>query len=147
MANISSNSDMVLGRQISVHSEKEGFPELTDIDIAIVGIADARGAGREDCSQELYYIRKELYRLYVGNWKKRIADLGDVKPGATVQDTFFVVANTVEYLLKNNIIPIILGGSQDITYANYRAYDNLVQTVNLAAIDSRFDIGTSEHDL
>ena len=44
------------------------------------------------------------------------------------------------FLLKNNIIPVIIGGSQDLTYPLYRAYDDLEQNVNVVAIDSKFDL-------
>ena len=50
----------------------------------------------------------------------------------------------VSKLLKHKIIPIILGGSQDVTYALYRAYDDLEQMVNLVSIDSKFDFGKQD---
>ena len=50
-------------------------------------------------------------------------------------------------MVRQGVIPLIIGGSQDITYANYRGYDDLEQTVNLVSIDSRFDIGSSEEDI
>jgi hypothetical protein len=50
-------------------------------------------------------------------------------------------------LLKNNIIPIVIGGSQDLTYAVYRAYDSLEQMVNLVSVDSKFDFGSQESSL
>ena len=39
---------------------------------------------------------------------------------------------------------IILGGSQDITCANYLGYEKLEQTVNVVSIDDRLDISTDE---
>jgi formiminoglutamase len=53
----------------------------------------------------------------------------------------------LSYLIKNKIIPIIIGGSQDLTYANYRAYDMLEQTVNIVAVDNKFDLGSIEDEL
>ena len=53
----------------------------------------------------------------------------------------------VSFLLKKNIIPIVIGGSQDLTYSLYRAYDNLEQMVNLVAIDYKFDLGQQENSL
>ena len=44
-------------------------------------------------------------------------------------------------LKKKKIIPIVIGGSQDLTYPLYRAYDDLEQMVNLVSIDSKFDFG------
>lgn len=39
---------------------------------------------------------------------------------------------------------MILGGSQDLIYAQYRAYDKLDQMVNLVNIDSKFDLGDAD---
>ena len=49
-----------------------------------------------------------------------------------------------EALLKKDIIPILIGGSQDLVFGQYRAYDTLGAMVNLANIDSRFDLGDAE---
>ena len=46
-------------------------------------------------------------------------------------------------LFKKNIIPIILGGSQDLLYSIYRAYDSFQNTVNIVNVDSNFDLGES----
>ena len=75
--------------------------------------------------------------MFPGNWHTKIADLGNIQKGNSVTDTYFAVSNIVESLLKKKIIPVIIGGTQDITYANYRAYDNLEQTVNLVSVDSQ----------
>ena len=76
-----------------------------------------------------------------GNWEISIADLGDILAGNTTQDTYFALKKVVSSLIKKKIIPIVIGGSQDLTYALYRAYDDLEQMVNLVSIDSKFDFG------
>ncbi len=137
-----------LGRSIAVHTVKHGFPELQDVQIAVFGVLEDRNA--EDnmgCGENLDAIRTHLYQLFPGNWHTNIADLGDIQKGNTCEDTYFAVTTLVSYLLKNNIIPIVIGGSQDISYANYRAYDALEQSVNIVAVDSKFDIGTTEDAL
>src|SRR5699024_10118599 len=72
---------------------------------------------------------------------------GDILPGESVADTEFAVKDTLKYLLEQEIIPVILGGSQDLTYTQYRAYDGGENMVNLVNIDSRFDIGNSENEI
>ena len=42
-----------------------------------------------------------------------------------------------------NITPILIGGSQDLTYATYRAYDNIKPMINIINIDNSFDLGDS----
>ena len=39
---------------------------------------------------------------------------------------------------------IILGGSQDLTYANYLGYEKQEQIVNLVSIDNEIDISTND---
>ncbi len=61
-----------------------------------------------------------------------------------MEDTYFVVKEVVAELLEENIIPIIIGATQDITYPTYRAFDGIREMVNLVAVDSRFDFGADE---
>ena len=73
----------------------------------------------------------------------KIADLGDIINGDQIQDTYLSVTSIVSSLLKKNIIPVIIGGSQDITYANYRAYDKVKPMINIVNVDNSFDLGDS----
>ena len=147
-ANVVLQPSSVLGRNIQLHTVQDGFPDLTEVTIAILGVKDDRGAiDNSGSGKELHEIRKHLYQLFPGNWHTHIADLGNIEKGNTLDDTYFAVKSSVAFLLKRNILPIIIGGGQDLTYANYRAYDELEQTVNLVAVDSRFDLGTLEDEL
>jgi hypothetical protein len=85
-----------------------------------------------------------LYQLFPGNWVSSIADLGDIEQGETQEDTYYAVTKINTELIKKGIIPVIIGGSQDITYAMYRAYDKLDQMVNLVSVDYKFDFGKDE---
>ena len=148
VAHLLSQATSSLGHKINVHTSENGFPDLLGIDIAILGVKEGRGAVNNiGCGEKLNNIREKLYELFPGNWHTQIADLGNIENGATLEDTYFAVKSSVEYLLKNKIIPIIIGGSQDITYANYRGYDALEQTVNLVSVDSKFDLGSIDESI
>lgn len=137
-----------IGRNIQIHTSQNGFPDLDEVSIVILGVKEGRRAvNNNGCGEDLSSIRKKLYQLFPGNWHVKIADIGNITQGNSVNDTYFAVSETIEALLKKNIIPIIIGGSQDLTYANYRAYDKLEQTVNLVAVDSRFDLGSIDEEL
>lgn len=143
-----SQGSSVLGKNIQIHTEEQGFPDIFGLTIAVIGVKDGRGATNNfGCGEDLSSIRKSLYELFPGKWQIKIADLGNIQRGNTIEDTYFAVSTSVSYLLKKNIIPVIIGGGQDITYANYRAYDTLEQTVNLVSVDSRFDLGSAEDEL
>ena len=135
----------VLGKQIKIHSKEGSLPAMDKAGFALLGVLENRNdvdyIGTE---VDLDAFRKSLYALYPGNWNREIVDLGDIRKGDTVEDTYFAVRTVVEALLKNKIIPIILGGSQDGAYAQYRAYDNSGSMVNMVNVDSNFDLGDAE---
>lgn len=128
-----------LGSKVVFHTEID-FPDLKQIKLAIVGVVENRGRNLHE-PFDLIAIRKELFSLFPGNWETSIADLGNILPGDRIEDTYFALQKVTSSLIKNKIIPIIIGGSQDLTYSMYRAFDELEQMVNLVSIDSKFDFG------
>ena len=137
-------SSQHLGSKVAFHTDKE-FPDIDKVKIAIIGVLENRGAvNYVDDEVNLDAVRKELYSLFPGNWQSSIADLGDIIPGNSLEDTFFALQKVAAKLIRKGIIPIVIGGSQDLTYPLYRAYDNQEQMVNLVSIDSKFDFGKQE---
>jgi arginase family enzyme len=132
-----------LGKKALFHTAGN-FPDLDTVSIAIIGVLDNRGQNDGKDHVHLNYVRKEFYSLYPGNWDKVIADLGTIPAGETQQDTYFALKSIVAELVKNKILPVVIGGSQDLAYAMYRAYDKLEQMVNFVAVDSRFDFGAED---
>ena len=135
-------SNQALGRKFKIHSNQNGMPDIDDAQIAIIGVHENRNDVNY-IGSELSFdaIRMALYGLFLGNWHTTIADLGDILPGESVEDTYFALKTSIEVLVEKNIIPIIIGGSQDLTYINYRAYDNLLPMVNIVNVDTNFDLG------
>jgi len=126
-------------------NDENGFPSLDDVQIAIIGVKDERGAiNNKGCSESPDEVRREFYNLYYHNKPLRIVDLGNIEAGATKEDTYYAVSEVIQELLKKNIFVITVGGGQDLTYANYLAYEKLEQTVNLSIIDNQFNIGETE---
>lgn len=141
-------SPSLLGNQIRAYIEGEDFPNLEQVQIAIFGVVENRkDVKAPHASFDFTAIRKEFYQLHAGNWDIQIADLGNIMSGDSVEDTYFAVKSVVFELLKQNVIPIILGGSQDLAYAQYRAYDDYGSMVNYVNVDSRFDLGNTEKSI
>jgi len=135
-------AQQALGKKIKVHSRQNGIPDLEGVQIAIIGVQENRNDVNY-IGAEINFdsIRKTLYTLFPGNWHTTIADLGDIEPGETIEDTYFAIRTAITVLVEENIIPIILGGGQDLTYANYRAYDSILPMVNILSVDANFDLG------
>ncbi len=131
------------GDNVMIHSKKE-FPSLKEIDIAIIGVGEDRNAiNNKGCKSAPNSIREKLYDLFPPSSQMKVADLGNLIIGNSVEDTYFILTEILADLLKKQIVPIILGGSQDLTFANYKAYEKIGQIINLFSVDSKFDIGHS----
>jgi len=137
---IDSLSSQELGSKVVFHT-KYNFPDINKIDIAIIGVLEDRRNINIVNAVNLSSVRKKIYGMFPGNWNASIADLGDILSGNSVEDTYFALKKVTSALIKNKVIPIVIGGSQDLTYAMYRAYDDLEQMVNLVSVDNKFDFG------
>ena len=140
--------NQTFGQSIEIYSDPNNFPNLDNKKIAIVAVAEDRAAvGNAGSGNNLDNVRLELYKLYPGNWPLNLVDLGTIPAGNSLDDTYFALKQLLSYLIKREIIPVIIGGGQDLTYSNYRAYDTLEQTVNLVCVDNRFDLGAIDDEL
>tara|TARA_B110000037_G_scaffold217179_1_gene277648 strand:+ start:2329 stop:3486 length:1158 start_codon:yes stop_codon:yes gene_type:complete len=133
----------VIGQTLRIHTTALE-PDLEGVKMAIIGVLESRNSV-DYIGEDFQFleIRKAFYNLFPGNWTHEIADLGDIQKGESVEDTYFALIQVVSSLIKANIIPIIIGGSQDLTYANYRAYDKISSMINVVNIDKSFDLGDS----
>jgi arginase family enzyme len=126
-------------------TSQEQEPDLSNIDIAVLGVPESRYSNNnEGCSVAPDEIRKEFYKLF--RWKNDVAilDLGNLIIGKNVEDTYTILSDILAYLLEQKVVPVILGGSNDLVFANYQAYAKLEKVVNIASVDSKFDLGNEK---
>ena len=141
-------ADDSLGQHIKFFRHPDADLKSSGIQIALLGVNETRGAEEyyestngADLFREAFYALKKHQRAC------GIADLGNLRPGKTKEDTYFGLASIIEELLRQEIIPVIIGGSQDLTFAHYMAYKQMKKVINMAAVDSRFDLGRPEDEL
>ncbi|MBO4752830.1 MAG: formimidoylglutamase [Bacteroidales bacterium] len=126
----------------SIYVEEGNFPSLENASLCIVGIPD--DSSLTDDADE---VRRFFYALAKPNENMHIVDLGNLVPGDTAEDTRFAITEVLFKLLDRNITVIILGGSQEIAFSNYKAYEVLGRVINIASIDSMFDLGSDTKPL
>ena len=131
-------SNQSLGKKVVFHTQTD-FPILEGVSIAIFTVNEHRGNDKDNEDYSFEVFRKKFYGMFPGNWNTSIVDLGTIEAGASIEDTYFVVKSLMTELIKKQIIPVVIGGTQDLTYPMYRAYDNLDQMVNLVSVDNQFD--------
>jgi arginase family enzyme len=133
------------GDLITIYQEEGKFPALDEVDIAIVGVEEARAAlNNKPCDQAPNAVRKYLYELFPNNPNIRIVDMGNIKKGFELPDTYVALSAVISELLQRKIIPVVIGGSHDLAYANYLAYENIEKIINIVDVDAIFDIGETE---
>ncbi len=133
---------------LQIHTPENGIPSLNGMSLALLGVPESRNSLRnKGCEKGPDEIRRYLYRLYPPQPSLPIADLGNIKQGHTPEDTYTALAEVVAELLGKDIIPIILGGSQELTYATYLGYEKAGININLLSVDSCFDLGETPHDM
>lgn len=137
-----------LGRAVRKYTVSEQFPSVQDADVALIGLSESRG-GKSDgtlSEQDIYRcngadaVRRELYNLYPAPSLGKIVDLGNLRCGKRTEDTFFALTEAISCLLGQNTAVVLLGGTQDLTYAAYKAYAGMHRMANILSIDSRLNL-------
>jgi formiminoglutamase len=125
----------------NIHAFTEKMPDYRGAHIALFGIKEDRGTysnkGTASAPDE---IRKKLYHLKKGTGGYRIVDLGNLNIGHDLSESYVRVSEVCRMLLEHNVLPIILGGSHDIDYGQYCAYETMDKLVSLLNIDAFLDL-------
>jgi len=115
--------------------------------LALVFVDEYRNSKIESHQDSFSYILDKFNQLEAGDWQMPIYCLGKINPGKNPSDTFIALKEVVAELVKNGIIPIVIGGSQDLTFGMYQGYEKLEQTVNLMTVDAEFDLGDPDDEI
>jgi len=141
-----SNQENSLGQSV-ICFDKGGFPEIKSGAIVLFDIPEYRNS-EISFSETKYSFRNSFYNLFKGeNWSRQIYDLGTVMPGEKIEDTYFALAQIVSELVKHDVIPVLVGGSQDLTLPCYRGFESLERMINICALDNQLDIGDPNTDV
>ena len=138
----------VMGNAAKKFLDPEKFPDHSECQIALIGVPEDRGSVMNDgCGNAPDIIREKFYLLKKSIHPYKIVDLGNIRLGKTLKDTYAALASIMIELLKEGKLPVILGGSQDLTFAQYIAYQQMEETVNIVSIDAKFDLGSTEEEI
>ena len=125
----------------SVHAYTDEFPDLTHHELVILGCGEQRGAGQGGGSNAASdAIRHEFYSLYFWHKDIAIADLGNIRYGATLGDVYAALRMVVRELMDQGKTVVILGGSHDLTLAQYDAYRDQKRIIEVVSIDALIDL-------
>jgi len=118
------------------------MPDYKNADIAIIGIEDNDGQSINPSD----VIRKKLYALKKGTGKYNIVDFGNLRKGIDLSETKLRLQEVCQYLLEQDTLPIIVGGTHDFDYPQYQAYEDMDKLVSLLNVDAFLDMEEEAED-
>tara|TARA_B100001758_G_C18402240_1_gene609718 strand:- start:327 stop:1487 length:1161 start_codon:yes stop_codon:yes gene_type:complete len=133
-----------IGRLIDSHTA-DYFPDVKFSEIAIFNVPEYEGSRNNlnlmDCK-----VRSFFYSLHYDELP-RIVDLGVIKLMPTRKESFQKIQDVCQTLIHQGIVPFIIGGGHDVSYAVYKAYAALNKFITLSVVDNKFDIGLEKDNL
>lgn len=133
-----------VGRYIDTYIEGS-FPDFKKSEIAIFNVPEYEGsnnfAAESHCN-----VRAAFYSFYHDNLPS-ICDLGVLQIMPTRKESFKIIERVCTELISNGVIPLIIGGGHDLSYAVYKSYVALEKFMTLTSVDNKFDIGLEDDNL
>jgi arginase family enzyme len=124
---------------ITIHTENSPIKEISGFKVAMLGVPDGRNSPDPGSSAAPDTIRLQLYNLAKIPGKIKIIDLGNMKQGTTFNDTLAGLTDILGILLRENVFPLITGGSSALVPAIDRALSAQKSKYTLIAVDPRID--------
>jgi arginase family enzyme len=115
--------------------------ELGNYQLAVLGIPEDRFQDKlNGCSEAPDSIRMQLYALMKPRIDVKILDLGNIIKGNSFSDTHIAVKEVVHALIVQKVPVLILGGSEDLIAAQYKAYKGIQSNLQMVVVDSRVNM-------
>lgn len=136
-----------MGNWLSVYNYGQTASDFNKFEVALVFVGAYADSDNDDVIQTPQNVREQFYALRKFSSGLRVADLGDLKTGNTVQDAMFALQEVCSILFSLNINTIIVGGSQLFTLGAFKAFEEFENNINLIHIDSKLDLSVEEENI
>ena len=119
---------------------------LAGAEVALIGCPQDEGVlrnkGRVGAALAPAEIRRALYRYPVSEAHAglRLVDLGDIRPGPTLEETHDALHAMVRLCLRQGLKVVVLGGGNDISYPDCSALARELDSVLAFNIDRHLDV-------
>ncbi len=124
---------------ITIHTENSSVKDPGKFRIALLGVPDGRNSPDQGSLKAPDMVRSQLYSLSKIPGRSKIIDLGNMKQGATFNDTIAGLRDVLVQMLGEEIFPVIIGGSSALIIAIDQALSQMKTSYTLTAVDSRID--------
>lgn len=126
-------------KNIKVYTDK--MPDYRNADIAIISVNEEAGTElNKGTAKGSIQIRKKLFNLKKGHGAYKIVDMGTLRNGVDRSETLGRIKEVCQNLIENNVLPLLIGGSHDLDYGQYMAYEDLDKLISLLNVDAFLDM-------
>ncbi len=127
------------GNFIDVYTSS--FPDVEAADLILVGCGEERGAGVFASGNEgIDAVRKHFYQLFYWHTEVKIADIGNLKTGASLEDTYSALQQVLSELSALNKKVVIIGGSHDLMWSQYNVFATNQKIIEATCVDALLDM-------
>lgn len=133
------NNKESFSHHITVHTPDRPIRELDRHQIAIIGVPEDRNGFIKGSMGAPDAVRDKLYQLAGLSRNLKIYDLGNIKTGGVVNDSYFALRDILLELKTRGMISLILGGSQDLSRGVFLALEKEAGLHQVLTIDSMLD--------
>jgi formiminoglutamase len=132
--------DGQIGKKIVLYEDEE-LPDVKDADIVLIGCNEIRGSWQLYAGQSAPdAIRRQFYSLYQWHNDINIVDLGNITVGAGLNDTYAALRTVLGELTDIGKRVVVLGGSHDLTLAQYHTYTSHKKIIEATCVDALIDL-------
>jgi len=141
--NTSKNS---FGKNIQINTPDTPIDDLSNYKIAIIGVEEDRNSNNSGAAKAPDIIRNKLYQLFKIESKHKIIDLGNIKIGKNYTDTYILLKEIIAELIRNRIIIVVIGGTQDLTFPCYLGIENNLKNITLTTVDNEVNFLSNKYN-
>ncbi|MDW7695280.1 formimidoylglutamase [Flammeovirgaceae bacterium SG7u.111] len=129
---------------VQLHTH-EGMPSVKAADVAVFCFSEYSGPGQEKVpATDFAKLRKAFYSLKSFSKECKLIDLGFLRPGPNLEESYARLREVCEKLMEQNTLPLIIGGADDLGFAQYLAYQNFEKIISVVNVDARIDMGKTK---
>src|SRR5579862_659788 len=137
-------SEGQIGKHIEIY--EDDFPELYDKDIIIIGCGETRGCNNTYGKTAPDVIREYFYELYYWHKAVKIADAGNIRSGVGLNDTYAALKTVLKELSDHTKTIVIIGGSHDLTLAQYNMYVDKKNVIEAVCVDALINLNIESQE-
>ena len=116
------------------------FPNWEDADIAIFSLSDSEDPQSEEITNNWGALRKSFAQLSHFSRECKVADLGFLRLGDSLQNTQQRISEVCEALMTHDTLPIFLADNQVYGYGQFMGYQYLEKLISIVNVDARIDL-------